>query len=217
MYSRYLKTVLDRILAFVALAALSPVILAAGIAIKMETRGPAFFRQERLGKDGRVFTIFKLRTMVQGAAGRGAGIFTYRGDPRITRVGAFLRKTSLDEIPQVINVLRGEMSFIGPRPVLIRFPKEYGAYTAAEKIRFSVRPGISGLAQLECRAFSHWKETFSFDARYIETLSFKNDLTLFMRSLTVFFKTDDVYSGAYLELAKKEERKNRLRRRPGKK
>jgi lipopolysaccharide/colanic/teichoic acid biosynthesis glycosyltransferase len=117
----------------------------------------------------------------------------YENDPRITRVGQFLRKTSLDEIPQLFNIIKGEMSFIGPRPPLPYFPKKYEDYTDFEKQRFIVKPGISGLAGVRCREIHDWEVNIPIDVEYVQNFNFIYDLKLFLASLLVFFKPDNVY------------------------
>jgi lipopolysaccharide/colanic/teichoic acid biosynthesis glycosyltransferase len=117
----------------------------------------------------------------------------YENDPRITRVGQFLRKTSLDEIPQLFNIIKGEMSFIGPRPPLPYFPKKYDDYTEFEKQRFIVKPGISGLAGIRCREIHDWDVNIPIDVEYVQNYGFVYDLKLFLVSLLAFFKTDNVY------------------------
>jgi undecaprenyl phosphate N,N'-diacetylbacillosamine 1-phosphate transferase len=117
----------------------------------------------------------------------------FENDPRITKLGRFIRKTSIDEIPQLINILRGEMSFIGPRPPLTYFPKKYEEYSDFEKQRFLVKPGISGLAQIRCREVHDWNINIPIDVEYVNSISFSLDLKLFLASLLAFFKTDNVY------------------------
>lgn len=207
MYATFVKPILDKVLALLAWIVLSPLFVVIAVAIKCDSKGPAVFRQERLGKDGRLFWIYKFRTMIDNASEQGAGVFTYAGDPRITRVGAFLRKTSLDETLQVLNILKGEMSFIGPRPFLANHPKPFDKYSETEKLRFTVKPGISGLAQLRCREINDWRINLPIDVEYVKTLRFINDLKLFLRSLTVFFRSDNIYSPDDLNSAKDEERR----------
>ena len=156
MYKRFLKALLDFTLALMALIILFPVLLIISIAIKIDSKGPVFFRQPRLGLNGSIFNIYKFRSMVNDQQQFKKSAELYADDPRITKFGKFIRKTSLDELPQLFNILRGEMSFIGPRPPLPNFPKKYEEYNAFEKQRFLVRPGISGLAQIRCREIHDW-------------------------------------------------------------
>ena len=188
-----IKSMLDWVAAFVALLILWPVFLVVAIAIKINSPGPAFFVQPRLGKHGKVFKVIKFRSMVVQKKAGDKGNRLYENDPRITKVGAFIRKTSIDELPQIFNILRGEMSFIGPRPPVVHFPKKYEEYTAFEKQRFLVKPGISGLAQVRCREVHDWDINIPIDVEYVQNYSFTYDLRLFFSSVLFFFKTDNIY------------------------
>ena len=192
MYRKVLKPVADFLIALTALLLLSPLFLVVTIAIRLDSKGSAFFLQERLGLHGQVFKVYKFRSMSQGENKMSDGKL-YENDPRITRIGVFIRKTSIDELPQLINILRGEMSFIGPRPPVTYFPKKISEYTDFEKKRFDVKPGISGLAQIRCREIHDWNINIPIDVEYVENISLKNDFSLFVKSLLVFFKTDNVY------------------------
>ena len=167
------------------------------IAIKMDTSGPALFLQPRLGKDGKVFKIIKFRSMVVRQQDANKSNKLYENDPRITRVGAFIRKTSIDELPQILNIIKGEMSFIGPRPPVVHFPKKYEEYNTFEKQRFLVKPGISGLAQVRCREVHDWDINIPIDVEYIKNQSFVFDMKLFLASFLMFFKTDNIYRKAW--------------------
>ena len=193
MYKKVLKHLFDFILAFFALLILSPLFILISLVIKVESRGPAFFRQPRLGLKGKEFIIFKFRSMVYDQSHFKKTEKVYENDPRITRIGKFLRKTSLDEVPQLINILRGEMSFIGPRPPLPYFPKLLNDYNEIENQRFNVKPGISGLAQIRCREIHDWDVNILIDIEYVNNYSFLYDAKLFLISLLTFFKTDNVY------------------------
>ena len=192
MYKQVFKPILDWILALLAFVFLSPILLLVAIVIKTDSSGSALFLQERLGRNGKVFRVYKFRSMTQGQNKMSDGKL-YDNDPRITKVGHFIRKTSIDELPQLINILRGEMSFIGPRPPVTYFPKKYDEYTDFERIRFSVKPGISGLAQIRCREVHDWNINIAIDVEYVQNYSFKYDMNLFLKSVLVFFKTDNVY------------------------
>ena len=191
-YKSFIKSMLDRLLAFIALVALSPILMITALAIKLNTRGPVFFIQERLGRFGTKFRIFKFRSMVINNLEKSENKL-FENDPRITRVGGFIRKTSIDELPQLINILRGEMSFIGPRPPVPYFPKEIIKYTEYEYQRFLVKPGISGLAQVRCREVHDWNINIPIDVEYVHNFSFLYDLKLLVKSLKAFVKTDNVY------------------------
>jgi lipopolysaccharide/colanic/teichoic acid biosynthesis glycosyltransferase len=193
MYKSSLKPFLDICLAIFAVLLLTPLFIIISLAIKIESRGPVFFIQPRLGLNGLIFRIYKFRTMVSDQSRFQKTTKVYENDPRITRVGQFLRKTSLDEIPQLFNIIKGEMSFIGPRPPLPYFPKKYEDYTDFEKQRFIVKPGISGLAGIRCREIHDWDVNIPIDVEYVQNYGFVYDLKLFLVSLLAFFKTDNVY------------------------
>jgi lipopolysaccharide/colanic/teichoic acid biosynthesis glycosyltransferase len=170
---------LDVAIAGAGFALASPVLALAALAIKFDDRGPVLYRQTRVGKDGQDFELIKLRTMVVGAERQGAGWAVDEGDSRITRVGAFLRRTSIDELPQLLNVLRGEMSLIGPRPTL-RYQVE--RYDQRQRRRLEVRPGITGWAQIHGRAELSWPERIELDVWYVEHRSPLVDLKIFLRT-----------------------------------
>ena len=192
MYQKIIKPSTDWIIAFTALVILSPILLLTAIAIKIDSHGPVFFRQMRLGYKGREFNIYKFRSMTVDQR-KATDNKLYENDPRITKVGRFIRKTSIDELPQLLNILKGEMSFIGPRPPVTHFPKKMGEYNEFEKKRFEVKPGISGLAQVRCREIHDWDINIPIDVEYVENFSMKTDIRLFISSLFFFFKTDNVY------------------------
>jgi lipopolysaccharide/colanic/teichoic acid biosynthesis glycosyltransferase len=162
---------------------LFPVILMAAAAIRIESEGPVLFKQQRLGFKGRTFTIWKLRTMIVNAEETGTTAWSFKGDARITKVGAFLRKTSLDEIPQLLNVLKGEMSLIGPRPPLTWQPYKLEDYPKEFKKRFDVLPGITGLAQINGRKELPWDKRLALDKAYVENLSFRLDVKIFFKTI----------------------------------
>jgi lipopolysaccharide/colanic/teichoic acid biosynthesis glycosyltransferase len=176
---------LDVLLAGTGLVLTSPVLGLAAIAIKAEDRGPVFYRQARVGLDGEDFELVKLRTMEVGAEMRGAGYAVDRGDPRITRVGRFLRRTSVDELPQLWNVLRGDMSVIGPRPTL-RYQVEQ--YDAMQRHRLDVKPGITGWAQVNGRAALPWPERIELDVWYVNHQSRRVDLEILLRTPLALFR-----------------------------
>jgi lipopolysaccharide/colanic/teichoic acid biosynthesis glycosyltransferase len=156
---------LDVLIAAAALLVLSPILLIAAVWIKLGSRGPAIYRQLRVGKDGREFELLKLRTMVRGSDPIGVGTVVARDDPRVTAAGRFLRRTSLDEIPNLINVLRGEMAIVGPRPTI---PAQVKDYTPRQHRRHEVRPGLTGWAQVQGRAGIPWEERIELDVEYVE-------------------------------------------------
>ena len=174
----------DIALAGLGLVLASPVLAGAALAIKVEDGGPVLFRQTRVGKDGEDFELFKLRTMVVDAERKGAGYAVDRGDSRITRVGRFLRRTSIDELPQLWNVVRGDMSVIGPRPTL-RY--QVDRYTERQRRRLEARPGLTGWAQIHGRATLPWDERIELDVWYVEHRSPRVDLTILLRTPLALF------------------------------
>jgi lipopolysaccharide/colanic/teichoic acid biosynthesis glycosyltransferase len=169
----------DIAIAAIALAILSPVLLIAAIAIKLTSRGPVIYRQRRVGLDGHEFEMWKLRTMVQGSDPVGVGKVVYRDDPRVTGPGRLLRRTSLDEIPNFVNVLRGEMAIVGPRPTI---RAQVDDYTPRQKRRHEVLPGITGWAQVKGRAGIPWEERIELDVWYVEHRSLALDLRILART-----------------------------------
>ncbi|HEX6687303.1 MAG TPA: sugar transferase [Solirubrobacterales bacterium] len=170
----------DILVAVVALVILSPVLLIAAIAIKLGSRGPAIYRQRRVGKDDKEFELLKLRTMEQGSDPVGVGKVVARDDPRVTGAGRFLRRTSLDEIPNLVNVLRGEMAIVGPRPTI---PAQVVDYTPRQHRRHEVRPGLTGWAQVKGRAGIPWEERIELDIEYVDRRSFSLDLRILARTV----------------------------------
>ena len=182
----------DVVVAGTALLVASPVLLLAIVAVRLESRGGAFYRQRRVGKDGRPFDVLKLRTMVTGAEHMGAGLAVSEGDTRITRIGRLLRRTSLDEVPNLINVLRGEMAIVGPRPTV---PVQVDRYTERQRGRLAVRPGITGWAQVNGRATLPWSERIELDLWYIEHRSLRVDATILWRTLRMLLGGEGLYRG----------------------
>ena len=182
---------LDVFLAAGGLAATSPLLAAAALAIKLEDGGPVLYRQTRVGKDGADFELLKLRTMVVDAERKGAGWAVDRGDPRITRAGRVLRRLSLDELPQLWNVVRGDMSLIGPRPTL-RYQVE--TYDERQRRRLDVKPGLTGWAQIHGRAALPWSERIELDVWYVENRSARVDLQILLRTPLALFR--GTYKGA---------------------
>jgi lipopolysaccharide/colanic/teichoic acid biosynthesis glycosyltransferase len=166
--------------------------LAAAIAIKLESRGPVFYRQRRVGKDGEPFEMLKLRTMVHGAEHLGAGLAVNHGDPRITRVGAVLRRFSLDELPNLVNVLRGEMAIVGPRPTI---QAQVDQYTDRQRRRLEVRPGITGWAQVNGRASLPWHERIELDVWYVDHRSPWLDLRILAKTVRMLLTGHGLYKG----------------------
>ena len=187
-----LRRAADVVIAAVALAVTSPVLLAALAAIRLESHGQAVFRQRRVGQDGVAFELFKLRTMVHGAEGMGSGLVVDQGDARITRVGAFLRRTSLDELPNLVNVLRGDMSVIGPRPTV---QVQVDRYSERQRLRLAARPGLTGWAQVNGRASLPWAERIELDLWYIEHATWRLDLRILVASARMAVTGHGLYRG----------------------
>lgn len=183
MYSIFKRTI-DFIIAGVALIVLSPFLLITAILIKLDSKGPVIFKQERLGKNGVPFKIWKFRSMCVGAEKQGTGVYSYKGDARITKVGKFIRATSIDELPQLVNILKGDMALIGPRPALTYHPWLYEQYTEHQKHMFDVLPGVTGWAQVNGRKEVPWPERIELNVWYAKNMSLWLDLKIFF--MTIF-------------------------------
>jgi lipopolysaccharide/colanic/teichoic acid biosynthesis glycosyltransferase len=182
---------LDVVLAAALLVLAAPLLVLAAIAIRLESRGAVVFRQRRVGRHGRPFDLWKLRTMVSGAEAMGAGIYVIEGDPRITRTGRFLRRFSLDELPNLVNVLRGEMAMVGPRPTV---QEQVDRYTERQRRRLEVKPGITGWAQVHGRTSLPWPERIELDAWYVDNRSFALDLRILLRTARLLATGKGLYS-----------------------
>ena len=182
-YNKKVKRILDVALSGSALIILSPLMLAAAAAVKIETPGPVIFRQKRLGLHGKEFEMYKFRSMVQNAEHTGSGVYSGKGDSRVTRVGKILRATSVDELPQCINILRGDMSLIGPRPPLTYHPWPLEKYSAGQLHMFDVRPGITGWAQVHGRKDVEWNRRIEMNNWYVDNLSFSLDAGIFLSTI----------------------------------
>ena len=183
-YRDHAKRIIDLVIAIpVLIVAAIPMAIMA-IAIKLDSPGPILFKQERLGKDAKVFKMLKFRSMCVGAEKKGSGVYSGRGDSRVTRVGRFIRATSLDELPQLINVLRGDMSLLGPRPPLTYHPWPIEKYTEEQRHMFDVRPGFSGWAQINGRKDVEWHHRIELNVWYVRHVRFSLDAKIFF--LTIF-------------------------------
>jgi lipopolysaccharide/colanic/teichoic acid biosynthesis glycosyltransferase len=182
----------DRLLALALLVVFSPVLALAAAAIWLESGRPIIYRQRRVGLGGEPFELLKLRTMVSGAESMGAGLAVDEGDPRITRVGAVLRRLSLDEIPNLVNVLRGEMAIVGPRPTI---QAQVDQYSERQRRRLEVRPGITGWAQVNGRASLPWHERIELDVWYVEHRSLRLDLEILRRTSRLLVTGQGLYRG----------------------
>jgi lipopolysaccharide/colanic/teichoic acid biosynthesis glycosyltransferase len=187
-----IRRAIDVAVAATALLIASPLLALAAIAIAVESRGGVIYRQRRVGRDGAEFDVLKLRTMIAGAERIGAGLWVDAGDPRITRSGALLRRTSLDELPNLWNVIRGEMSLIGPRPTV---PEQVAVYSERQRGRLAIRPGITGWAQVNGRAALPWGQRIELDLYYIEHRSLALDLRIIARTLPMLLHGGDLYRG----------------------
>lgn len=197
MYKHFLKRLFDILLSLFILILSSPILLILAIAIKIDSPGPVIFKQKRLGRNGKEFWIYKLRSMCVGAEKTGSGVYSGKGDARVTRVGKFLRASSLDEVVQVINILKGDMSFIGPRPPLTYHPWPIEQYTDEQLRMFEVRPGITGWAQTHGRKAVEWNHRIELNVWYVDHLSMWLDIKiLFLTVFKVFTNADNENKGA---------------------
>jgi lipopolysaccharide/colanic/teichoic acid biosynthesis glycosyltransferase len=187
-----IRRAVDVVVSALALVLSSPLLLAAMLAVRLESPGPVIYRQRRAGRSGKPFDVLKLRTMVDGAEHIGAGLAVNANDSRITRVGAFLRRSSLDELPNLLNVLRGEMTLIGPRPTL---PAQVDQYTERQRGRLAVKPGITGWAQVNGRASLPWSERIELDLYYVENRSLSLDLRILLRTPAMVLGGSGLYKG----------------------
>lgn len=184
MYRAYIKRLLDIFISFLALVLLSPVFLLTAVAIKLESPGPVIFKQARLGLNGKEYCIYKFRSMVQNAEHTGSGVYSGKGDARVTKVGKIIRATSIDELPQTVNILLGDMSLIGPRPPLTYHPWPIEEYTDEQRRMFEVRPGITGWAQVHGRKDVEWHKRIEMNVWYVDHCSFALDVKIFF--MTIF-------------------------------
>jgi lipopolysaccharide/colanic/teichoic acid biosynthesis glycosyltransferase len=183
--------ILDILIASALLVLAAPLLGLAALAIKLESRGPVFYRQRRVGKGGQPFELWKLRTMVPGAETMGAGIYVLEGDPRITRSGRLLRRFSLDELPNLVNVLRGELAIVGPRPTV---QEQVDRYTERQRRRLEVKPGITGWAQINGRTSLPWPERIELDVWYVEHRSLRLDIEILARTARMLATGHGLYS-----------------------
>ncbi len=188
---RYFKRFFDIILSLIVLIVLSPVLLIIAVLIKLDSKGPVIFRQERIGLHGKVFEIYKFRTMCVNAEHTGSGVYSGKGDPRVTRIGRILRATSADELVQALNILKGDMSFIGPRPPLTYHPWPIEEYSEEQKRMFDVRPGITGWAQVNGRKTVEWNQRIELNVWYIDHLSLWLDVKIFFMTIFKVLRNDE--------------------------
>ncbi len=190
MYRKFFKRSIDIVLSLFVLIVLSPILLISALAIKLDSKGPIIFKQKRLGLGGKEFYIYKFRSMCVGA--EKGGVYSDNNDKRVTKVGNILRKTSIDELPQAINILKGDMSFIGPRPPLTYHPWPIDEYTDEQRRMFNVRPGITGWAQVNGRKAVEWNKRIELNNWYVDNVSFLLDIKIcFMTVFKVFTNADN--------------------------
>lgn len=191
MIYNFFKRIIDLLFSFWLIVFLSPVMLIVAVAIRLESKGGALFKQERIGKGEKVFKIYKFRSMCVNAEKTGTGVYSGNGDPRVTKVGKFIRATSIDELPQLFNIFVGQMSFIGPRPVLTYHPWPIEEYTENQRRRFSVRPGITGLAQIRGRKQTPWVTRIKHDLEYVDNLTLFMDIKILLGTVGKVFKSEN--------------------------
>ncbi len=190
MIYKVFKRFFDILFSLILLVILALPMLFVALIIRLESKGGAIFKQERLGKNTKVFKIYKFRSMCVGAEQTGTGVYSGKGDTRVTRVGKFIRALSIDELPQLINILLGQMSFVGPRPVLTYHPWPIDEYTERQLHRFDVRPGITGLAQIHGRKNTPWVSRINYDLEYVEKLSLWTDIKIVFSTVAKVFKRE---------------------------
>jgi len=189
MIYKKIKRLFDLVLSVLGLIIASPILLITAIIIKLESKGPVIFKQKRLGLNGKTFVMYKFRSMYVGAEKE--GVYETKGDTRVTKVGKFIRRTSIDELPQLVNIIKGDMSLIGPRPTLTYHPWPLAEYTEEQRKRFDVRPGITGWAQINGRKDIPWDQRIKYDVEYVENLSFFFDLKIFIKTIIKVLSMQD--------------------------
>lgn len=196
LFNKFLKRFFDIVICSIALIVLIPIWLLIAIAIKCDSEGPVLFTQERRTKGGRLFKMYKFRSMVVNAESMGAGLFNYENDPRVTKIGRFLRNSSLDELPQLWNVVKGDLSLVGPRPCVSYELGEFESLNKKYKKRFEVRGGITGLAQIQGRNENSWDEKVTYDNIYIDKFKVQGiwlDIKIIAGTVAKVFKKQDIY------------------------
>ncbi len=191
MYKYFAKRLFDVIIAFCGLIVAGIPMRLVAIWIKTDSEGPVLYRQKRLGKDGKIFEMLKFRSMYVNSEFTGSGVYSNDSDPRLTKVGRFIRKTSIDELPQLINILKGDMSLIGPRPPLTYHPWPLEQYTDEQKRMFEVRPGITGWAQINGRKDVEWHKRIQLNVWYVDHVSFLLDVKIFFTTIVKVLRNDD--------------------------
>ena len=198
------KYLFDKVVSLIALVILLPLFLVMAVLIKIDSKGPVFFMQERVGKNGKIFKTFKFRTMIAGADEKTKGVYIDKENPYVTRMGKFLRRSGIDELPQVINVLKGDMSFVGPRPTLEYQIKKYNDF---QKKRLLMKPGITGWALVNGRNMLTWPERIKLDVWYVEHWSFWLDMKILFKTVWVVARGEGLYAGRETdEIAKMDDK-----------
>lgn len=193
MYKFIIKRLFDLFILFIAIIPLLVIGIILAILIKFDSKGNIFFKQKRLGENGKVFEIYKFRTMVENAEKLGTGVFTSDKDPRITKIGHLLRKSSLDELPQIINIAKGDMSFVGPRPPVPYHPYNYEEYSETQKLRFTVKPGVTGMAQAYGRNTLSWDERIQYDVHYVNRITLLLDMKIVLKTMLSVIRKENIY------------------------
>lgn len=191
MYKKFGKRILDMAISVPALALLSPLMLATAASIKLTSPGPVLFKQQRLGLNGKEFTMYKFRSMSVDAEHTGSGVYSESGDPRVTKVGRIIRATSIDELPQLINIIRGDMAIVGPRPPLTYHPWPLEQYTEKQRHMFDVRPGITGWAQVNGRKTVEWNRRIELNNYYVDHCSLLFDIKILFLTVAKVLRNDD--------------------------
>lgn len=200
MIYRKVKRIADVAFSLAGMAVLSPLLLLVAAAIKLDSRGPVIFKQDRLGQGGEVFKLYKFRSMQVGAEKMGSGHYSFSGDPRVTRVGRIIRATSIDELPQFLNIIKGDMSIVGPRPTLTYHPCRYEEYSQEQKRRFDVRPGVTGWAQVNGRKQVLWDRRIKYDVEYVDNMSLWFDMKILVKTVfKVLAMKDNVNTGKTID------------------
>lgn len=198
------------ILSLLALIILSPILLITSVAVKLDSPGPVIFKQDRLGKNSRVFKIYKFRSMAQGSEFTGSGVYSGADDMRVTKVGKIIRATSIDELPQLVNILKGDMSFVGPRPPLTYHPWGIDEYTPEQFRMFEVRPGITGWAQVHGRKEVEWHERIRLNVWYVDNVSLWLDFKILVMTVFKVLKNEDNLNSAETLVKENEEEKEHI-------
>lgn len=205
MYKKVIKRVIDILISFLVLLVFCWLYAIIALLIKLTSKGPVIFKQKRLGRGGKEFNIYKFRSMCVGAETTGSGVYSGKGDARVTKIGKIIRATSIDELPQMINILKGDMSLIGPRPPLTYHPWPLEEYTDEQRRMFEVRPGITGWAQVNGRKEVEWHHRIELNVWYVDHVSFLLDIKiLFMTLFKVVTNADNENSGATVQKTEEE-------------